>query len=350
MNNMTELESIAYQATKDILEKNLQIYNPKINWKKVVLVYDNDSILSRLVSFWYIENLKNYPNSEIIEYNTISKDELKNKILSLESYSTVIMVESTNFRLEEFRFRLSLQHRNIAWIEHNHLKYITENQIKTYLEAISYQTPYFQKVSDFLKNKNDNWKVMKIISSYWSVLTLEWWFEDMKQNTWNFPLECRYRTYPIWENFSEAKNFSLVNWELYIRAYPWENLEMIFPETPFKIEVRESLITCDRKKTPDWFLKIIDKISSEENWEVMMRELWFWLNRAITREKTLTDVNHFERISGFHLSLWKKHNIYRKKIDKNFVQRYHIDVFPEVSQIYIDDEIIFDKDRHFLVK
>lgn len=346
---MTELENIALQATKDILEKNLQIYNPQVNWKKVVLIYDNESKLSRLISSWYIENLKNYSNSEFIEYQTISNEKLKNKILSLESYSTVIMVESTNFRLEEFRFRMSLQHRTIAWIEHNHLKYISENQIKTYLEAISYQTPYFQKVSDFLKEKNDNWKVMKIISSYWSELILEWWFEDMKQNTWNFSLDKRYWTYPIWENFSEVKDFSLVNWELYIRAYPWENLEMIFPETPFKIEVRESLITCDREKTPKDFLKIIDKISLSENGEVMMRELWFWLNKAITREKTLTDVNQFERISWFHLSLWKKHNIYRKKLHKDIVQRYHIDIFPEVSQIYIDDELIFDKDKHFLI-
>lgn len=346
---MTELENLALQATKDILEKNLQIYHKDLLWKKVVLIYDNESTLSRLISSWYIENLKNYPNSEIIEYASMTQEKLKEKILSLESYSTVIMVESTNFRLEEFRIRLSLQHRTIAWIEHNHLKYIKDNQIKTYLEAISYHSPYFQKVSDFLKEKNDKWNTMKIVSSYWSVLTLEWWFEDMKQNTWNFSLDSRYWTYPIWENFSEVKDFSCVNWEMYIKAYPGENLEMIFPKEPFKIEVKESLITCDREKTPESFLSIIDKIKLSENGEVMMRELWFWLNRAITREKTLTDVNQFERISGFHLSLWKKHNIYRKKFHKDIVQRYHIDIFPEVSQIYIDDELIFDSEKHFLV-
>lgn len=343
------LEKLALQATKDILEKNLQIYNPQIIWKRVVLIYDNESKLSRLISEWYIKNLKNHSNFEIIKYHENKQKEIKDKILSLNEYDSVIMVESTNFRLEEFRIRMSLQHRNIAWIEHNHLKYIEENQIQTYLEAISFQSDYFGKVSNFLKQKNDNWKTMKIVSPEWAILTLEWWFEYMKQNTWNFQLENRYWTYPIWENFSEVKDFSWVNWELYIKAYPGENLEMIFPEKPFKIEVRESLIYCDREKTPESFNKIIDKISRDENGEVMMRELWFWLNRAITWEKTLTDVNQFERISWFHLSLWKKHNIYRKKLHKDIIQRYHIDIFPNVKEIYIDDELIFDSEKHFIV-
>lgn len=346
---MNLLQNIALQATKDILEKNLQIYNKELLWKKVVLIYDLDSPLSILMANWYIENLKNYPNSEIVKYGDISSSDLKEKILSLEPFSTVIMVESTNFRLEEFRIRMSLQHRTIAGIEHNHLTYIKEDQIETYLRAVSYQSPYFQKVSDFLKQKNDNGKTMKIVSPEWAVLILEWWFEYMKQNTGNFALDNRYWTYPIGENFSEVKDFSLTNWEMYIRAYPWENFEMIFPEKPFKITIKESRVYADENTTPEWFLKIMEKISRDENGEVMMRELWFWLNPEITWEKTLTDVNQFERISGFHLSLGKKHNIYRKKFHKDVVQKYHIDIFPHVSQIFIDDELIFDSERHFMV-
>jgi len=346
---MIELEKIALEATKNILEKNLQIYHPDILWKKVVLIYDIDSILSRLISNWYIKNLENYSNSEIIEYNSMTAIDLKEKILSLEAFSTVIMVESTNFRLEEFRIRMSLQHRNIAWIEHNHLIYIKEHETKTYLEAISYQTPYFQAVSDNLKSKVENGDTIKIISSNWSILILEWWFEEMKQNTWNFPLNNRYWTLPMWENFSEVKDFSKVNGEIYVKAYPWEDLQVIICKEPFKIEIKESIITCDRENIPESFLYIIDKIINSE-WEVMMRELGFWLNKAITFEKTLSDVNAFERISGFHLSLWKKHNIYRKKIPKDIVQRFHIDIFPDVAQIYIDNELIFDCKEHFIYK
>lgn len=97
----------------------------------------------------------------------------------------------------------------------------------------------------------------------------------MKQNTGNMPLNARYGSYPIGENFSEVKDFSLTNGEMYIRAYPGENFEMIFPETPFKVEVRESRIYADPKTTPEGFMRIMEKIARDEAGEVMMRELGF---------------------------------------------------------------------------
>lgn len=346
---MTELKNLAFEATKNILEKNLQIYHPDLIGKKVVLVYDTDSILSSLISDWYIENLKAYSNAEIILYSSIKSDDLREKLLSLEEWRTVIMVESTNFRLEEFRIRINLQKRKVANIEHNHLVYIKEYETKTYLEAISYQSPYFQKVSDWLKSKVENWNTMKVISPNWSTMILEWWFEEMKQNTWNFPLNNRYWTLPMWENFSEVKDFSLVNWELYIRAYPLEDLQVRICENPFKVSVKESMITYNENEVPVEFDSLMKKIIASE-WEVMIRELGFWLNRAIDFTRTLSDVNPFERLSGFHLSLGKKHNIYRKKLKSNIVQRYHIDVFPAVSEIYINDELIFDSENHYAIK
>jgi hypothetical protein len=48
---MSDLQKKSIQATKDILEKNLQIYHSDLKDKKVILVYDLDSELSRLVSF-----------------------------------------------------------------------------------------------------------------------------------------------------------------------------------------------------------------------------------------------------------------------------------------------------------
>ncbi len=346
---MNELKNLAFEATKNILEKNLQIYHPDLIGKKVVLVYDTDSILSRLISDWYIENLKAYPNAEIILYSSIKSNDLREKLLSLEEWRAVIMVESTNFRLEEFRIRINLQKRKVANIEHNHLVYIKEYETKTYLEAISYQSPYFQKVSNWLKSKVENGNTIKVVSPNLSTMTLEWWFEEMKQNTWNFPLNNRYGTLPFWENFSEVKDFSLVNWELYIRAYPLEDLQVRICETPFKVTVKESLITYDKNEVPAEFDTLMNKIIVSE-WEVMIRELGFWLNKAISFKNTLSDVNPFERLSGFHLSLGKKHNIYRKKLKSNIVQRYHIDVFPAVSEIYIDDELVFDSENHYIVK
>lgn len=344
---MTLLRDIALNATKDILEKNLSLKNPEILGKKIVLVYDTDSELSELISAGYIENLKEYSNVEVILFNEEKGAELKEKLLLLEEYSTVILVQSTNFRLESFRIRISLQQKNVGCIEHNHLSYIKSSQTKTYLEAISYQSDYFEKVSNFLKQTFDTGNTLKVVASNGSELRISWGFEDMKQNTGNFALDNRYATYPIWENFTEAKDFSNVNGELYVKAFPWEDLQVIFAEKPFKITVKNSIISYEKEDIPKEFLPTLEKIEESE-WEIMMRELGFWLNKAITFENILSDVNAFERLSWFHLSLGKKHGVYRKKMSKDILQRYHIDIFPDVEKIFVDDKLVFEKGKHFV--
>lgn len=344
---MTLLKDIALNATKDILEKNLSLKKPQISGKKIVLVYDTDSELSELISAGYIENLQQYANVEIILFQEEKGAELKEKLLLLEEYSTVILVQSTNFRLESFRIRISLQQKNVGCIEHNHLSYIKSSQTKTYLEAISYQSNYFEKVSNFLKQTFDAGNTLKVIWSNGSEFEISWGFEDMKQNTGNFSLDNRYATYPIWENFTEAKDFSNVNGELYVKAFPWEDLQVVFAEKPFKITIKNSIITYKKEDIPKELLPTFEKIEEAE-WEIMMRELGFWLNKAITFENILSDVNAFERLAWFHLSLGKKHGVYRKKMSKDIVQRYHIDIFPDVEKIFVDEKLVFEKGKHFV--
>jgi aminopeptidase len=343
---MNELEILALNATKDILEKNLKIYDERVKDKKVVLVYDLESKLSTFVANWYIENLKNNKNAIIININDIEKENLKVMLLSLEKFSMVILVQSTNFRLDEFRLRLNLKNSNIGCIEHNHLIYMKDKEIQTYLKAISYKWEFFEKLSNNLKNLFDNGRSLEIIWKEWNIFKVTEGFEDMKQNTWNFEIENRYGTYPVWENFTESKDFLKVNWELLIKAYPWMDMKVHILEKPFKIVIKESIVT-EVFDAPEIFIEVFEKIKAAE-WEVMIRELWFWLNPDIDFENSLSDVNPFERYEGFHLSLGKKHNIYRKKLHKDVVQRYHIDIFPEFSEIKVDWELIY-KDWRFVV-
>jgi hypothetical protein len=97
---------------------------------------------------------------------------------------------------------------------------------------------------------------------------------------------------------------------------------------------------------PENFRHILDKISASEDGEVMCRELWFWMNSGITKEKPLSDINSFERVTGFHMSLWKKHQMYRKKIHHKINQRYHIDIFPDIKEIFIGNEKVFEYGRY----
>ena len=120
-------------------------------------------------------------------------------------------------------------------------------------------------------------------------------------------------------------------------------MQVYFPPEPFKLIIKESLV-IKTINAPEKFLEVLEKIKSAE-WEIMVRELWFWLNPNIDFENILSDVNPFERLEWFHVSLWKKHNIYRKKLHKDVVQRYHIDIFPDVKMMRVDGKVIFEGGR-----
>lgn len=341
---MNIIEQKFFEAAKNILEKNLKIYDERYVNFPVILVYDFESPVSTEVSKWYIANLKDNKNAEIIDFSNVNKEDLKTKLLSLQENSTVILVQSTNFMLDDFRIRLNLNNAWVWCLEHRHLAYIYDSQIENYADAITYNTPFYEELWAKLKDFSDVAETMTFICNNGSTLKIEGGFEDMKQNTWNYEWKNRWWNFPIWENFTEAKIFDNVNWELTVYAFPDDKLQVEFVK-PFKIKIEKSIVTCDDPNCPVTFRKILDFIAESENGEVMLRELWFWLNTWISREKQIADVNAYERIAWFHLSLWKKHQIYRSKMHKSVVQRYHIDIFPDIKQIFIDDTLVFENEK-----
>lgn len=338
---MSNILTKSLSATKSILEKSLDLQNPIFLWKKIVLVFDRDSYLSRIISDSYIENLSEYENVEIIDFSDTDKDLLKEKLLWLEKNSTVMLVQSTNFRLDDFRIRLSLQKLWVGCLEHNHLSYILQDESETYINSIMYKTPELLSVSNSLKSKIESWDKLTFKAKNWSILEITGWFEEMKQNTWVYDIENRGSTLPFWENFTESKVFDNVNGELSIYAFPDLSYKVNFVE-PFTIKIEKSIIISYSENTPKSFIELLDMIKNSEDWEVMVRELWFWLNDSITDINKLSDVNAYERKLWFHISIWKKHGIYRKKLHKKITQRYHIDIFPDLDYISLDWEVIFD--------
>jgi hypothetical protein len=107
---MTTTEQKLLEATKNILEKNMTINVKPYLDNEILLIYDLESPLSILVANAYIENLKKY-NAELIDINKVNKEELIKRLWDLKEHSTVILVQSTNFRLDNFRIRLQL-HNN----------------------------------------------------------------------------------------------------------------------------------------------------------------------------------------------------------------------------------------------
>lgn len=344
---MTITEKKLLEATKNILEKNLTINESPYSENEILLIYDLESPLSKLVAEAYIKNLENI-KSESIDINTVDKEELIKRLWALKEFSTVVLVQSTNFRLDNFRIRLQL-HNNWVWcLEHNHLQYMKDDEYENYADAIEYLTPYYDKLSANLKELCDSSQTMRFICHDWSVLNLDGGFEDMKQNTWNYEWKRRGGTLPIWENFNEVLDFDKANGELSIVIYPWMDFQIRTVEKPFKIQIKNSLITSNDENTPEEFYELLKLIETSEDNEVLLRELWFWLNPNLNNNKQLADVNFFERKAWFHVSIWKKHQMYRKKMHKSIVQRYHIDIFPDIKEIFVWDVKIFENDKYII--
>lgn len=83
-------------------------------------------------------------------------ESIKHDLINLPTGSIVVLVQSSNFRLSTFRIRLELFNRGIHVVEHNHLSYIPDEQIETFVDAHRYRTPQYiseyRRISDILSN------------------------------------------------------------------------------------------------------------------------------------------------------------------------------------------------------
>ena len=75
---------------------------------KALVVYDTRSDLARALTEGYRRNL---PDGVFIDFDTVSADEVLVAFKAMQSSDLVVLVQSTNFRLEAFRIR----HERLAW-------------------------------------------------------------------------------------------------------------------------------------------------------------------------------------------------------------------------------------------
>ncbi len=282
--------------------------------------------------------LKTDPEADIVVDPQI--EELKNQLISLPEWSIVVLVQSTNFRLSTFRIRLELFHRGIHVVEFNHLAYIPENELDTFTSSLSYKTDEYIRLEKIVWELNKNATNTRVQSLNGDILSF-WPLENIRGNTGDYSkVENKWGTFPIGEIFTEAIDLSSVSWKCTIESYPREDFSVAHG-TEFTLTIENGRVLPSDDFPPD-FAKLYNWIVQFE-WEVMVRELWIWLNPAITTRTPLSDINFYERKIGIHLSLWKKHGIYGKKLPKTEIQRFHIDVFVALDKVYIGETMLFDQ-------
>ena len=301
-----------------------------------LVVYDTENELTRIITEAYRVVL---PKATFLDFNTESKETIISAFDALSPKDLVVLVQSSDFRLNEFRIRIYLFQKKLKVIDHLHLYRNTPDSWGTYVNALAYDTTWYRGAGRRLHAILCATKELHV-KSRGSELFITGGLEIPKLNIGDYTgMENIGGTFPIGEVFTEAKNLEMMQGTLMIYAFAGTDYNVTMHE-PFSVFIEKGLIVGWGENAPESFIHMVAQVKNSER--PLMREIGFGLNRAITRENYLKDITAFERILGMHFSLGEKHTVYKKEGIKADKTRFHVDLFPVVDGVYADGVCIFE--------
>jgi aminopeptidase len=310
--------------------------------RKALVVYDTSAGLARILTEAYRTVL---PHATFIDFDTVTKEDIIGAFNSMEPNDLVVLIQSSNFLLNEFRIRLHLFSKKLKVIEHMHLYRNTEDVWDVYIEALAYDTSWYRTVGPKLKARLENIQELCILAPG-TALTFSGGVESPKLNIGDYRgMENIGGTFPIGEVFTEGKDFSRINGSVMIYAFAGGDFCVGMYE-PFRVDITEGIVSGWGDNAPKAFIDIVAMVRSYER--PLIREIGFGLNRAITKERYLEDITAFERILGLHLSMGEKHSVYKKEGIPTHKTKFHVDLFPLVEKITADGAAIFENGAYVL--
>ncbi|KQQ88092.1 hypothetical protein [Massilia sp. Leaf139] len=321
---------------KDILAVAIEHGPRSVDGPRALVVYDTRTGLSRALVEAYRRNL---PESDFLDFDGVDPAEVLARFRGLAPKDLVVLVQSTNFRLEAFRIRVELFKLGLKVIEHVHLSRMPGVQGEHYIEALAYDPAYFRGVGRALKGRIDAAPLARVCGGG-EELTFASPFEPAKLNIGDYSeMHNVGGQFPIGEVFTEALDLEAVNGRAQIHVFGDTSYLSNRPETPVTIVVERGRVVGTENATPQ-FQQVLDIIRRDEG-EVWVRELGFGMNRAFSRERRVDDIGTYERMCGIHLSLGAKHGVYPKPGFKRKDARYHIDVFVVTDAVYLGEEQVY---------
>ncbi|MEK6684479.1 MAG: hypothetical protein AABY46_07455 [Nitrospirota bacterium] len=307
-----------------------------------LLVYDGRSRLAALLAEGYRALL---PNAATLNFDKATPEEILRAVDALAPKDLVIFVQSTRFRLNEFRFRIELFNRGLKVIEHPHLARMRDEELATYIDALAYDPAYYRAVGPALKERLDRAHRVKVICEE-TELVYDTPLEDAKLNIGDYSgMKNIGGQFPIGEVFTEPKEIRRVNGTIKLFAFGDTDFSVNATEKPFSAVIEQGVLVA-APDAPGAFHVVLEKIRADEG-VAWVRELGFGLNRALTRERRVSDIGAYERMLGVHLSLGAKHAMYTKAgFPKK--HRFHVDVFAAIERVEVDGEAIFEGQRYTL--
>jgi len=279
------------------------------------------------------------PTATFIDFDAVSPDAVLAAFAPLAPGDLVILIQSTNFRLEAFRIRVELFKQSLKVIEHPHLSRMPCPQASYYIASLAYDPAYYRDVGYALKARIDRARY-GAIDSGGERLVFASPFESAKLNIGDYSeMNNVGGQFPIGEVFTEAQDLEAVNGRVRIFVFGDTSFRVNKPEKPITLVVTKGRVSDVIDSTPD-FDQVLANIRAVEG-EVWLRELGFGMNRAFSRERMVDDIGTYERMCGIHLSLGAKHGVYNKANIKRANARFHIDVFAVTDAVYLDDDVVY---------
>ncbi|RNF30879.1 hypothetical protein NM04_10335 [Massilia aurea] len=308
--------------------------------QRALVVYDTRTGLSRALLEGYRRNL---PEATFVDFDGVTPEAVLAAFGTMVAGELVVLLQSSNFRLDGFRMRVELFKRDLKVIEHVHLSRMPGIQGEHYIEALAYDPAYFRGTGRALKERIDRAPHGRVVGGG-ETLTFASPFEPAKLNIGDYSdMKNVGGQFPIGEVFTEALDLEAVHGRVQIHVFGDTSYRSNHPDVPVTLVIEAGRVVATENATPA-FQQVLDNIRADEG-EVWVRELGFGLNRAFTRELRVDDIGTYERMCGIHLSLGAKHGVYPKPGFKRKDARYHIDVFAVTDAVYLGEERVYADGR-----
>ncbi len=304
--------------------------------RAAIVVADGRTELSRLLSRAYAECL---PEARMLEFDTLQPEAVRTYLEELAENDLAVLIQSSVFRIPEYRIRVELYRRNVKVMEHSNLERIEADQIEHYVAALAYDPAYYRELGHALKARMDVASSARIESDG-ELLHFDCPLEPAKLNIGDFAgLKNVGSQFPIGEVFTEARELEQVNGRVKIYAFADTTFRLNAPAEPITLVIERGRVVGALNSTSE-LEKVLAAIRADEG-EVWLRELGFGMNRAFSRERRVSDVGAFERVCGVHLSLGARHGVYKKPHLNPREVRYHVDSFVVTDRVLLDDQVVF---------
>jgi aminopeptidase len=312
--------------------------------ENAVVVYDTRCLIATILMEGYKRAL---PHARMIDFDSHEPQEVRALLEALNPSDLVVLIQSTNFRLDAFRLRVELFKLKLKVIEHPHLSRMSDDEASYFIDSLEYDKGYYRPLGRALQSKIDN-APMGVLDSGGELLIYGSPFEPAKVNIGDYTGLVNWGgQFPLGEVFTEAQDLRAVHGRVKIYCFGDVTYKINTPETPITLIIEEGQVIACENSTPAFDL-ILSNIRRDEGGVVWIRELGFGLNRAFSKTRTVADTGTYERMCGVHISLGAKHGTYGKPGFKRRDGLYHVDVFADTHTFSLGDEVIY-RDGAFVI-